>query len=147
MNLVFDLDGTLVDSWPAHLAAYNSIGVDPPPEGKFLPASVWLKNEELHRRKQECFAKYAGLIRELPLMDLYKKAGGTILTGASPNSVITIMSALDIHFPIRFTGLNQEQKLFWLNDIGSGIYFDDDLDFLSRVETETNWQVINACMF
>jgi phosphoglycolate phosphatase-like HAD superfamily hydrolase len=57
-DVTFDLDGVLADTYEANRHAYASVGVEFPRSAWGLPASAWLKDEELHRAKQEVYATY-----------------------------------------------------------------------------------------
>lgn len=150
MKLVFDLDGTLVSTREANLAAYRSIGVEPPENFHVRTWQSWCTHES-HERKQDALPQFADRIRKLPLSHLFIRAtvrntnnlSTFILSNASRRSFSIIFQAFPFLGQARtfFIEYDQEKKLSWLRDNGPGIYFDDDLHFVDTVRSRLrNWE-------
>lgn len=91
MFLVFDLDGTIIDTKQAVYAAYASVGVQMPEDAWGKPWYEWLDDSDAHRRKAEVYHEFIpGYSRPLPLLDIALEEQVPIITGASSNAVASI---------------------------------------------------------
>jgi hypothetical protein len=140
----FDLDGTLVDTYDAVLAAYRSVGVEPPPGWWGKPWKQWLDSEAAHSAKNEVYPAHLHMARPLPplsLLKLHGRAGDKvwILTGASLQATLAVgKKFLPAIGPAYRTDLSAEDKrrlLGLLIKEDEVIYYDDDLDFLAYVKS------------
>lgn len=146
--LVFDLDGVLIDTKAANLAAYRAIGKEPPAHFYHVHWSEWCSQEE-HDAKLREMPRFAHLYRWLPLMDVALLDPGTlVLSSISAAGLRTVKAS---HHGLRYnlerlnitTGLRAEEKLQRLISLRSisppGVYFDDSEQFCRRVSEETDW--------
>lgn len=147
MLYVYDLDGTLIDSKIAVEESYKAAGVSPPPDFWGKPFSAWSGDWRAHEMKNELYPemlkKYGA--RKF-CADLMATTEGYILTGASYDAAL---------YAIQFLGLSDAtlgiydecddaRKLRKLEELGEGIYFDDDFRFCQRVKELTTWQAIHV---
>lgn len=144
MMLAFDLDGTLIETWPAHLAAYREVGVEPPLTAQFEPAREWLKDESAHEAKKKSFLRHLRMLsRPLPAMRIFQNCGGVVLTGASESSVRDMQL---IYPSLRgasiIPGMDTAQKLIWMRDAKPGVYFDDSPKVVEIVRDGTDWEAV-----
>lgn len=145
MLLVFDLDGTLIDSKRAVFEAYRKVGLFPPEDWWGKPFSAWSDDWRAHDRKNEYYPemllKYG---RRLPCADLMEITGGIILTGASREATLYALQFLNLGADT-ISGCDEAAKLRELERLGEfGIYFDDDYRFCQRVRELTKWQAIHV---
>lgn len=147
MRLVFDLDGTLVDTREANRRAYLTIGVTPPDDFHQIPWQSWVAPER-HAAKQEIFAQFLPVHGKLlpAYTEVMSRTGGVILTNASERSVAVVLQT----FPelVRYDlvhGVPPRAKPGWLAEHGeTGIYFDDSSFTLELVRNHTRWQTVNV---
>lgn len=154
MQLVFDLDDTLIATREAKLQAYweqvpgLKESVVPPSNFHEISWERWATKEQ-HQQMQMRLSRWLmWRSHELPAMRLLMAAGGMILTSCSPGSLGLLTTRWpQLHrFPIVRVD-NAYEKLQWLKDnepTHGGIYFDNDHDLLERVREETKWQTIRA---
>jgi hypothetical protein len=142
--LVFDLDGTLVDTRAAVEAAYSAVGVRMPSNAWGKPWKEWLKDEELHRRKNAVYpialALYA---KRLPLMEHCLRANARVITGASREAVRGIKRILEPRLRVVLHGASLAEKIAWLSCFPQpGVYVDDSAEANARVALETGWRTL-----
>lgn len=139
MQAVFDLDGTLVHTRSANLAAYQELGVTPPPDFHTRPWQEWC-TPEVHRAKGLIIGRYLKVASAAtPLMGVFEQIGHTILTNASDE----VVSALcDLYEPLRRANIlhmKPDEKVAWLRKQPPGFYFDDSLETVHKVREQTRW--------
>lgn len=139
MTVVFDVDGTLVDTHDHVVEAYRRAGVDMPEDAwhrtweAWLPALVGGEAKMIHARKNR---EYRYLLDEKPLRIL--PAGEIIKSGALHGKSIYAMSSgseqairaallnADIHVPLLGTALDAAEKNWMMGCIAQcGVYVDD----------------------
>jgi hypothetical protein len=144
---VYDLDGTLIDSHDAVVAAYKAAGITPPADFWGKPFSAWCDANFAHEKKNELYPamlqKYG---KRLPLADLCWLTGGVILTGASEEATLSCLGFLGLLSEVTeiYAGCDDAAKLRYLMANKTGIYFDDDFRFCQRVRELTKWQAIHV---
>lgn len=158
----FDLDGTLVDTREAVRQAYLCAGVSMPDEAWGLPWETWLEDPAAHDRKNaaypDCLRRYAV---KLPLLDVCRRLGGVVITGASAGAVSAIKVAFDCpDLAVALTGARRAEKLDFLQTVAAasqtmldlvqsnndglpakfrGVYVDDDPVTRTLIEEHTTW--------
>jgi len=144
MKLVWDLDGTIVDTKAANEWAYESLGVKPPKDFYERHWSEWT-DESVHQRKGWITAHYIRMLgKPGPVMQLWINNGGTILTSASEATVNAVRDTFPVlgSADIRW-GKTLQDKIDWLNGQEEpGCYFDDSLRTIQRVREDTKWTAI-----
>lgn len=139
-QLVFDLDGVLVDSREANRLAYQSIGIQPPPNFHVRPWQQWV-TQDLHDMKNLALVSFAAHIRPGPLWSLVK-SDCMVLSNCSPAAFEVILTAMPTLRVIDVTlGLDVSAKVNWLNMRKAGIYFDDSAETCAFVRANTEWTV------
>lgn len=160
LNVVFDLDGTLGNTEPLVIKAYELNGIKVPKDMWGKPASAWLpqlvgskeKAAEIHHLKNVAYRVLVGvegvpplaaadLCRELLDVDGYEVG---ILTGASFDATTAVRRALRLdRVPILAAGCELQRKIEVLQNLSkTGIYFDDNLEACECVLDETKWEVL-----
>lgn len=137
--VVFDLDGTLVDTHKAVKMAYAIAGVEMPDAAWGKPWREWT-TIDVHYQKEKayprCLAEHG---KTLPLFDFVSRLKLPVITGASASAVSAIIERFGDLNVIGY-GLSLETKLTWLMNMGPfGIYVDDLADARDRVERELGW--------
>jgi len=143
---VFDLDGTLIDSGRAVLAAYRAAGLEPPPDFWGKPFNAWSDDWRAHDKKNKLYPEMLKKFgKRLPCADLMEITGGHILTGASRDATLYALQFLNLHVEGIHTDCDDAEKLRQLGQQEEpGIYFDDDYRFCQRVRELTKWQVVHV---
>lgn len=147
MKYAYDLDGTLADTISALRAAYQEAGTNPPLNFHLLTWREWLKDEEIHRRKNHLYiTKYVKTIRPLPLANLFQHTGGTIITGASMSAAFAVTQHL---FPNALVdichSLTAAGKVAVLRRIAdTGIVFDDSVDTINLIRRDSKWTAFHV---
>lgn len=128
---VFDLDGCLVDTHAAVLAAYRMAGVTMPPGAWGKPVGDWCTAAQHERKNRAYPAALSDYSTPGPAMliwdDLIVSKG--ILTGASRAAVDAVLNAYPRLRDAKFIhcGLSRlEKREFLLSVMGDGVYVDDD---------------------
>lgn len=140
---VFDLDGTLFDTFNANKAAYEFAGLAEYKEQYYWQtAAAWECPPEIHERKTQVFQRYAYLITPSWAMPFFEIAEGchraVVLTGASAGSVRVMEKIHGKPFPTPF-GIthNEESKQKVLSNlIRTGwkvTYYDDNVEMGERL--------------
>ena len=149
--LIFDFDGTLVNSRAAVEEAYRRVG-SPMPAGAWgKPWAEWC-TEEAHRAKTMLYPR---LIKEYVTVrptftELFVPWQGTILTSASYRGLIAVWYELALGSPfpsIMGTSQSASGKINLLARAHKErpvIYFDDDMEFARRVRDEIGVTVIHV---
>jgi len=144
--IVYDLDGTLIDTHEAVRQAYLVAGVEMPDDAWGKTWQEWLPDFQKHNLKNlaypEMLRKYA---KPLPLYYDAIKSRDAVLTGASREAVYAIKKI----FPglrIAMMRATRKRKLAWLRrqrvSISKpGIYVDDDEITRELVRKELPWWV------
>lgn len=148
-ELVFDLDETLVSTREAHRAAYRAAGIPVDEERDHLPARFWLHRNDLGklRAKHEAFPEFLRVLgKRLPAMGIFAQAASSqILTGTSFESVVALRGAFDELRSARVQyAMGPEDKIRWFLCRAPGLYFDDNANFVARVNQETTWRAIDV---
>jgi hypothetical protein len=145
MLLAFDLEGCLVETRAANLAAYREAGVEPPANFHAVPWQMWCSASN-HDKKQ---ARLAPLLcrrgRLLPASRVLLGCGGQVLTAASRGTVDAVLEAFPDLRDVRVDwawNLRTAAKIEWMNDRPAGVYFDDCEDAVELVRRRTRWQVV-----
>lgn len=147
MHYAFDLDGTLARTREAVLLAYRMAGVEPPPDFFGKPWKAWLSDEDAHRRKNLFYEQLApAMIHPTNIVDIYRRTGGAIITGASASAVRTVLRAIgliplppaaEVHMELDMAG-----KAYVLNEkADTGIVFEDSPEIATYLMENTQWQV------
>jgi hypothetical protein len=163
MHVVFDLDGTLVDTEYAVIDAYAAVGITYPAEAWGKPWQAWLPklvgDEEvacqIHDLKNVAYLALidAGKVEELPAATLARTLVKipefmvTTLTGASLDATAALCDTLGLERVGMLTGYTLGSKVAWLNgDHGElpGIYFDDNAEALSVIRVRTKWATVHV---
>lgn len=159
MKYVFDLDGTLIDSYDAVHHAYFKAGVVMPIDAFGKPWREWLPGvcesrglnaEEVHRIKNECYPEFIHKVKRTPLFEtlLHKQMDPiVILTGASGRAVDAAFHAriLTPACVVRGRAMSREDKAQWLSvRLGGlqGAYVDDD-PIARNIVAGTGWRVLS----
>lgn len=118
MVIVTDLDGTLVDTREAVLAAYREVGVEPPPGAWGRPWREWLDDISLHRRKNEIYPRHLHeRAKALPALKLVQHAANEgarviVLTAASEDAALVVFDRFHIvHNARLYAGLSLERRV------------------------------------
>lgn len=141
IEFIFDMDGTLIDNHRAVREAYKRAGKELPDDAWGKTAKEWGCPHDVHKMK---VALYPMLLlrlgRRLHAADLLETVDGSVLTGASLESVVAVRKFLKYDFPLVGSGCSQKQKIKLLKDRVTGgdtiIYVDDDFDFGRRALKE-----------
>jgi hypothetical protein len=147
VQLVFDLDGCVVDNRSATRIAYELAGVTEFPE-QWFHRSGWA-SEEQRRDKAVIYARtLPGLSRLLPAGKLFSQVGGVVLSGCSRTSLETFLRTYPhfcdgrkYMFLCEFT---LEDKIKWLSAERPGIYFDDWNEACKQVRERTKWRTVDS---
>lgn len=158
--IVFDLDGTLIDTREAVREAYLAAGVEMPDAAWGKPWHTWLPQlpnlrlspEEIHKIKN---ANYKHCLREhgrvLPCLQYAVQLDAPIITGASVQAIAhvkTWLSEQGYHLrSVDLFGASYDMKQFWLNTTSRGIYVDDDVDVRVKLRESTRWLVASPEQF
>lgn len=151
MQFVFDLDGTLLDTEEAVRKAYIMAGVTPPANFFGRPAWEWMKdtplNRELHKQKNRHYKETTWrMVTALPMLELFDRTKGIILTGASQEAARMLCEKFNIQPSKLLTCLSVKDKINWLNKQEEpGIYFDDDHIACETMLRNTRWMVCLVC--
>ena len=144
---VFDLDGTLYNTFAANKAAYEAAGL---PEYKqeyyWQTAAAWDCPPAIHERKGMLMPSYSNLISSawaMPFFEVAERAGvAVVLTGASSNSVRFMEKIHGRAFPTPF-GITHDEEgkrrvLTNLSGVGWNIvYYDDNVEMGTRLTMQT----------
>lgn len=140
--IVWDLDGTLVDTRKANLYAYESIGVTPPVDFDTRPWQDWCTEKD-HNRKSDVIHLYLDkYARPTVLMPWYRQVGGTVLTNASWPVVKWCFEKFDLA-PV-LHGYTPNMKVEWLAARPPGVYLDDSKRTIELVRRKTNWCAVQV---
>lgn len=122
-KIAIDLDGTMIDSTAALVAAYREAGVEYVPN---VPWREWCTPAQ-HDVKD---LVYRGILRRLgrvlPLGRLAEEGSWPVLTGASDTSIATVREVLGLRLFNVTGGLTWEGKVEILLWHGYDLFFDDD---------------------
>jgi hypothetical protein len=146
---VFDLDGTLVLTQAAVIAAYEHVGICMPPQAWGRPWVEWLRTEAglpdhaAHAAKNRVYPSYlARLARPTGLLRHAVINRCPILTGASNDAVRAVEACFEVDLNVAGFGLSLQDKIEWLNDNTPGVYVDDDEKHRRAVSERTLWKVV-----
>lgn len=153
MRLVFDLDGTLIETREANLAAYRSIGIEPPGDFHIRPWQEWVSPEN-HEKKQDVLPRFMlEHSKLLPAHAILAAMAGEcncqVLTNASDRTleIVRVLFPVFRRYTIR-NNMSPDMKLEFLKSrAASGIYFDDNEELVERVRKETRWQAVSVSQF
>lgn len=140
--VAWDLDGTLVHTRDANLAAYRALGVRPPLDFHTRPWQEWC-SAEIHDEKGRLLPAYLRrYATPTPLLRLFRGMGGDIVTNASPPAIAALREIFSELRTARIHGgLSPEEKVDWLNAASSpGLYIDDSIRTVEMVRRRTQWQ-------
>lgn len=151
MKVIYDLDGTLVDTREAVRQAYAVAGVVMPDDAWGKPAQDWLPrvcDDPIVAHQLKCVA-YANALRyhgrQLPLLQelSFHKQTVTVITGASRQAVNTLykMGILPSFVKVVAVQQTRRSKVDWLARHGWGTYVDDDAEVRRLVLDQTLWSV------
>jgi hypothetical protein len=148
---MFDMDGTLVDSKDATIAAYKEAGFEFKPEYWGKSATDLNIPPDQHKRKQEVWNRHWREIKVTPLGQLAQRLRESmddfqrnfcfhIITGASEVTVKYTRRALEKKFhwniPLRGASAYDKQEFLWYWSCyyreRMVYYFDDNLEFLKE---------------
>lgn len=143
--LVWDLDGTLINTRQANYLAYKSLGINPPDDFHVRPWQEWCTQEAHDAKGRVIDGFILNHAKPLQLLDVWEANGrGTILTNSSWEAVEAIrrrfpqLADAGIHHEI-----NSEGKTWWLAiQPTAGVYFDDSEKTINRVREMTEWTAV-----
>ncbi len=142
--IVFDLDGTLVETMTANFHAYRAVGEVPPNDFHQVPWQSWT-SKEMHDAKNKVLPQYMGVhAKETPLMDVARELGDRclIVSNISEEALGCLRDYIDLReFNIKH-GLNIAEKIKVIREVGGSIYFDDAYVNCVRVKYEANCKVV-----
>lgn len=146
MQLIFDLDGCLVDTREAHRMSYEMAGVRFIPSDFYHTSSHGWATPEQRRLKagfyEENLHKHGKL---LPAADILFQFGGLVMSGCSKESVDALLKVFPEFGSIGIMcEFSLDEKIKYLNLHDPGMYFDDWSVMLDRVRGETKWKAIDA---
>jgi hypothetical protein len=121
-RVAIDLDGVMIDSRRALVAAYRAAGVEHVPNVPWRAFCSAEQHAEKNRVYPEMLRLYA---RVLPLGHVADLLDWQVLTGASEASVAAIRSALGLRLDRVLTGLSAAEKIRWASTYYD-LYLDDD---------------------
>lgn len=146
MLRVFDLDGVLLDTRSANLAAYQAVGVNPPDGWFYLPWQAWCP-KLLHEAKVIVFPRHVHLVKSLPLIqEAWDRQSSMVVTSASIETLGTFHEYFRIfdHLRISGTEITLHDRLSLLRQWGSGVYYDDSADTCREVQRIGGWQTCHV---
>lgn len=129
---VFDLDGTLFDTFAATKAAYEKAGLPEYTVQHFrTPNSVWHCSPEIRQRKRELYKDFLFAVKPGWAFEFYRPNEDIILTGASKESVDLLRAKFNVPLSCPFGyGLTKASKATILENLAAVgpqlIYYDDD---------------------
>lgn len=152
MIYVFDLDGTLLDTYAAVREAYRLAGADPPSDFWGKPWHAWLDDPAVHKRKNEIYRHVAKtLVRPLPFYHFIERLESWhfyIMTAGSPDAVEMLTGHFDAlgYASGYFTEVSLADRIEALkaldNAHGTGLYVDDDATTCREIKLAfPDWQV------
>lgn len=146
--LVFDLDGTLVDTRRAVIEAYAHVGVTMPGWAWGMPWYKWLGSKQLHDAKSavypEMLKRYALKLR---LYDVASRLYAPVITGAS-DSAVRAVTGLFGPLNVRMVEATTLRKVLFLARCKrTGTYIDDDEKVREQVEVNTRWTTASPQSF
>lgn len=160
-SVVFDLDGTLVDTRQAVTQAYRWAGVELPDHAWGRPWQEWLPQllkyednaedplaqsaEQVHKLKNHYYQYTLKLYaRALPCLERATHRSLVVLTGASRDAVTTLLKwNRSEKFAVIYSDLRLDDKIDWLNARPPGVYVDDDARVRERLVVATDWHVLS----
>ena len=129
---VFDLDGTLFDTFAATKAAYEKAGMPEFTLEHFRsPNSTWQCSEEIRTKKRELYKDFLFAVKPAWAFEFYRPSEDIVLTGASQDSVQLLRNKFNLPLCCPFGyGLTRASKATILRNLASIgpelIYYDDD---------------------
>lgn len=157
-TVVFDVDGTLVDTRDLSIEAYHAVGVKPPADSWMSPWREWLtryfagdrrRAEATYRRKTKiyeqmlanCDITFYWMVPALVARELCHGTYGNvdihILTGGAQVTTDVILRKLDIHPKVVRCGLNYADRAAFLADVPPGtLYLDNHPGTVSQLLVE-----------
>lgn len=156
-KIVFDLDGTLIDTREAVRQAYLAVGIVQPEEawGR-LPWQEWLPPlcdspehaRFLHTKKNEHYEEMlARFAIPLPCWDIAASLKAPIITGASITAVHAVQTLFRRRLNVKANGVNRHGKAAWLSANGWGTYVDDCPDTRLYLQEVTTWKIQSPAEF
>ncbi len=152
MLIVYDLDGTLIDTRTANRLAYEAVDVSPPKDFHTLDWRLWT-TPEIHDAKNKALRyTMTRSVRELPLMKVARRHAAFVLSNISPAAFSIVKDNVDLGSLRVSIGLVPADKVFMLQEIEHeigevGIYVDDSFFTCQMVAQMTSWQVLHAGKF
>lgn len=143
--VIYDLDGTLVETKLANREAYIMAGVTPPDNFNTIPWQEWT-TKEIHTLKninlEKTMPEYA---RELPLLQIARSTKSIVLSNVSDAALKIVAGIFDLS---RLTVANKmtptDKVLFLKNASYTGVYVDDSIETCKLVKATTGWSVMLA---
>lgn len=149
MQYAYDLDGTLVETREAVLAAYRAVGVEPPLDFFGKTWREWLDDPTLHAAKNEEYLKIirtTDLVRATQIVSLFLITGGFIITGASRKAATAVLDHIGLRPQKFYYELSMKDKAEVLNfhNGDQGIVFEDSEKVASYLKENTSWTVCHV---
>mgnify|MGYP000959187926 CR=1 FL=1 len=152
--VVFDLDGTLVDTRDAVVTAYAEVGIHMPTQAWGRPWQDWLPGsaslngrsaKDVHAAKNRVYpACLARLARPTPLLTYAAVKQSSVITGASKEAVEAIQQQFNVKLNVGGYNMTLNDKIYWLNEAYQSaedcIYIDDDESTREHVYYGTHWR-------
>lgn len=151
---VYDLDGVLADTKEFVLQCYRSAEVEPPDDFWGKPWQSWLDDPAKHDLKNTFLHKHKHLIKPLPILQVFNRLGGVILTGASAIGANTTFQAIELDTRVLeslYTGKTIQEKADLLNILTRmgkrGLMFEDTKENVTYLRKNTEWQIVHVGQF
>ncbi len=139
INFVFDLDGTVTNSFEAHKQAYSLAGFNGYTTAHFkMTAQDWGCSKELSEAKAARMSETSTLITVGPAYSIFQELPKKeILTGASPATVDACRDWIGKDAKVHCSASRTQKRKFLVERAKAGlvVYVDDDTEFLHRLES------------
>ena len=126
--MVFDLDGTLVDTRKANWEAYRHINISPPDNFHQIPWQQWVTVTG-HDAKNRVLPKFMKIhAKELPLLGVARlMEDKVIVSNISAAALESLIDCVDLDEFNIFAGLDIRSKADRINFLRAEYYVDDSL--------------------
>lgn len=151
MLVVYDLDGTLVDTRLANLRAYEKAGITPPCDFHIRDWKTWTTSKIHDAKNRFLESVMAENVVELPLLENAQEEGAMVLSNISFDAFNILRLHVNLVSLYIHIEMDSMAKVKFLKDMEEehriGIYIDDSLLTCQLVQQMTSWQVLHAGRF